>query len=100
MAFLKVAMLKLLLNLMLLLLRKKLCQFKGSLLCRHMTLDLRLNPASFRRHINTSTDVRTGRQVDVGYWLYDVVTKIQPISDVKLTSDACWGRVFHICRQS
>ena len=52
-----------------------------------MTLDLRLNPASFRRHINTSTDVRTGRQVDVGYWLYDVVTKIQPISDVKLTSD-------------
>ena len=36
-----------------------------------MTLDLRLNPASFRRHINTSTDVRTGRQVDVGYWLYD-----------------------------
>ena len=30
-----------------------------------MTLDLRLNPASFRRHINTSTDVRTGRQVDV-----------------------------------
>ena len=47
-----------------------------------MTLDLRLNPASFRRHINTSTDVRTGRQVDVGYWLYDVVTKIQPISDV------------------
>ena len=56
-----------------------------------MTLDLRLNPASFRRHINTSTDVRTGRQVDVGYWLYDVVTKIQPISDVKLTSDACWA---------
>ena len=63
-------------------------------------LDLRLNPVSFRRHINTSTDVRTGCQVDVGYWLYDVVTKIQPISDVKLTSDACWGRVFHICRQS
>ena len=62
-----------------------------------MTLDLRLNPASFR-HINTSTDVRTGRQVDVGYWLYDFVTKIQPISDVKLTSDACWGRVFHICK--
>ena len=59
-----------------------------------MTLDLRLNPASFRRQINTSTDVRTGRQVDVGYWLYDVVTRIQPISDVKLTSDACWGRVF------
>ena len=53
-----------------------------------MTLDLRLNPASFRRHINTSTDVRTGRQVDVGYCLYDVVPKIQPISDVKLTSNA------------
>ena len=32
--------------------------------------------------------------------MYDVVTKIQPISDVKLTSDACWGRVFRICRQS
>ena len=61
-----------------------------------MTLDLRLNPASFRRHINTSTDVRTGRQVDVGYWLYDFVTKIQPISDVKLTSDACWGRVSYM----
>ena len=59
-----------------------------------MTLDLRMNPASFRRHINTSTDVRTGRQVDVGYWLYDIVTKIQPISDIKLTSDACWGRCF------
>ena len=65
------------------------------------TYDVRLTfPASFRRHINTSTEVRTGRQVDVGYWLYDVMTKIQPISDVKLTSDACWGRVFHICRQS
>ena len=32
--------------------------------------------------------------------VYDVVAKIQPISDVKLTSDACWGRVFRICRQS
>ena len=28
--------------------------------------------------------------MDVGYWLYDVMTKIQPISDVKLTSGACW----------
>ena len=40
-----------------------------------MTLDLRLNPASFRRHINTSTDVRTGRQVDVDYWFYYIPTK-------------------------
>ena len=38
-----------------------------------MTLDLRLNPASFRRHINTSTDVRTGRQVDVDYWFYFIL---------------------------
>ena len=63
-----------------------------------MTLDLRLNPASFRRHINTSTDVRTGRQVDVGYWLYDVVTKIQPISDVKQTSGACWDLSSRVAR--
>ena len=28
--------------------------------------------------------------MDVGYWLYDVLTKIQPISHVKLTSGACW----------
>ena len=40
-----------------------------------MTLDLRLNPASFRRHINTSTDVRTGRQVDVDYRFYYIPTK-------------------------
>ena len=98
MAFLKVAMLKLLFEFDVVTFAQEIMSVQGQLTLS--TLDLRLNPASFRRHINTSTDVRTGRQVDVGYWLYDVVTKIQPISDVKLTSDACWGRVFHICRQS
>ena len=43
-----------------------------------------------------STDVRTGHQVDVGYWLYDVMTKIQLISDVKLTSGACWDEFIAI----
>ena len=53
-----------------------------------MTLDLRLNPASFRRHINTSTDVRTGRQVDVDYWFYYIPTKnnhwYYPFSETKI----------------
>ena len=98
MAFLKVAMLKLLFEFDVVTFAQEIMSVQGQLTLS--TYDLRLNPASFRRHINTSTDVRTGRQVDVGYRLYDVVTKIQPISDVKLTSDACWGRVLHICRQS
>ena len=100
MAFLKVAMLKLLFEFDVVTFAQEIMSVQGQLTLSTYDVDLRLNPASFRRHINTSTDVRTGRQVDVGYWLYDVVTKIQPISDVKLTSDACWGRVFHICRQS
>ena len=101
MAFLKVAMLKLLFEFDVVTFAQEIMSVQGQLtLSTYDVRHLRLNPASFRRHINTSTDVRTGRQVEVGYWLYDFVTKIQPISDVKLTSDACWGRVFHICRQS
>ena len=53
-------------------------------------VSLMLNPTSVCRPIIMSTDARTGCQVDVGYWLYDVVTKIQLISDVRLTSGACW----------
>ena len=61
----------------------------------HLTLStygvrLMLNSASVWRHINTSSDVRTGRQVDVCNWLYVVVTNIQLKSDVKMTSGACW----------
>ena len=103
MAFLKVAMLKLLFEFDVVTFAQEIMSVQGQLTLS--TYDVRLTFESgvistFRRHISTSTDVRTGRQVDVGYWLYDVVTKIQPISNVKLTSDACWGRVFHICRQS
>ena len=99
MAFLKVAMLKLLFEFDVVTFAQEIMSVQGQLTLS--TYDVRLTfESSFRRDINTSTDVRTGRQVDVGYWLYDFVTKIQPISDVKLMSDACWGRVFHICRQS
>ena len=83
MAFLKVAMLKLLFEFDVVTFAQEIMSVQGQLTLS--TYDVRL---------------RTGCQVDVGYWLYDVVTKIQPISDVKLTSDDCWGRVFHICRQS
>ena len=38
--------------------------------------------------------------MDVGYWLYDVMTKIQPISDVKLTSGACWDVRKHLKTKS
>ena len=36
--------------------------------------------------------------MDVGYWLYDVVTKIQLKSDVKLTSGACWVTALHMIK--
>ena len=90
MAFLKVAMLKLLFEFDVVTFAQEIMSVQGQLTLSTYDVRLRLNPVSFRRHINTSTDIRTGRQVDVGYWLYDVVTKIQPISDVKLTSDACY----------
>ena len=32
----------------------------------------------------------TGCQVEVGYWLHEVVTEIQVIYDAKLKSGACW----------
>ena len=74
MAFLKVAMLKLLFEFDVVTFAQEIMSVQGQLTLS--TYDVRLTFES------------------------GVVTKIQPISDVKLTSDACWGRVFHKCRQS
>ena len=90
MAFLKVAMLKLLFEFDVVTFAQEIMSVQGQLTLS--TYDVRL---TFESGV-----ISTSYQVDVGYWLYNVVTKIQPISDVKLTSYACWGRVFHICRQS